>query len=78
MSSSPLNLQELVGRDMRVVSTDGRVFAGSLYCVDRECNLILHGATQTMGSDTVMLRSVLIPGRIVQQVSVSTLPASPR
>ena len=67
-------IRKLLGKKLRCVISDGRVFFGTLYCIDFEKNLILQGATEWANIDspeTLRLAGlVMIPGEHLVSCSV--------
>ena len=59
-------MKKLIGKKLRCVISDGRVFFGTLYVIDFQKNLILQGATEWANinsPETLRLAGlVMIPG----------------
>jgi N-alpha-acetyltransferase 38, NatC auxiliary subunit len=69
-------IRRLLGKKLRCVISDGRVFFGTLYVIDFEKNLILQSATEWASIDspeTLRLAGlVMIPGEHLVSCDVET------
>merc|ERR1712110_1193007 len=90
MASGKEKLRELLGREMRVEVTDGRIITGVFYCIDNNKNLILRDCIQEQvipipnvpenewTKDNNAIGMVLIPGHHIVQCGVNrNLPPQP-